>query len=138
MTNGPFRFREWKEHQHLIVEKNPNYWDAAKVRLNEIHFHPGESTQAQELAFRAGQLHTTWDVPLAKVEAYRKDSPKLLRVEPYFESYFLRFNTKHRVFSDFRVRRALSLAIDRETIVKNILRGGQIAATGLTVSVPAP
>jgi oligopeptide transport system substrate-binding protein len=132
VTNGPFRFREWKDGQHLIVEKNPHYWDAAKVRLNEIHFHPGESTQAQELAFRAGQLHTTWDVPLSKVEAYRKESPKLLRVEPYFESYFLRFNTKHRVFSDFRVRRALSLAIDREAIVKNILRSGQVAATGLT------
>ena len=132
VTNGPFRFREWKDDQHLIVEKNPHYWDAAKVRLNEIHFHPGESIQAQELAFRAGQLHTTWDVPLAKVDAYRKDAPKLLRVEPYFESYFLRFNTKHRVFSDFRVRRALSLAIDREAIVKNLLRGGQVAATGLT------
>ncbi|WP_414663406.1 peptide ABC transporter substrate-binding protein [Horticoccus sp. 23ND18S-11] len=131
VSNGPFRFREWKEHQHVALEKNPNYWDAAKVRLNAIYFHPGESTQAQELAFRAGQLHTTWDLPLSKVDAYRKDSPGLLRIEPYFESYFLRFNTKHRLFSDARLRIALSLAIDREAIVKNILRGGQTAATGL-------
>lgn len=132
VSNGPFRFREWKDHQHLIVDKNPNYWDAARVRLNAITFHPSESTQNQELAFRAGQLHTTWDVPLSKVEAYRKESPELLRLEPFFESYFLRFNTKHRLLSDYRLRRALSLAIDREAIVKNILRGGQTVATALT------
>jgi len=132
VSNGPFRFREWKDHQHIVVEKNPQYWDAANVRLNEIYFYPSESTQSQELAFRAGQLHTTWDVPLAKIDAYKKDAPALLRVEPYIESYFFRFNTKHRLFSDVRLRRALSLAIDREAIVKNVLRGGQVAATALT------
>jgi oligopeptide transport system substrate-binding protein len=130
--NGPFRLREWRDHLHLAVEKNPHYWDAARVRLNEVVFHPAESTQAQELAFRAGQLHTTWDVPLAKIDAYRQETPARLIVEPYFESYFLRFNTRHRHFADVRLRRALSLAIDRESIVRNILRGGQTAATALT------
>ena len=132
VTNGPFRLREWKDHQHLAVEKNPHYWDAAHVRLNEIYFYPSESTQAQELAFRAGQLHTTWDVPLSKIEAYRQDAPTLLRVEPYFESYFFRFNTRHPLLSDVRLRRALALSIDRAAIVKNILRGGQSVATSLT------
>lgn len=132
VSNGPFRLREWKDHQHVIVDKNPHYWDADKVRLAAIHFYPSESTQAQELAFRAGQLHTTWDVPLSKIEAYRKNSPELLRVEPYFESYFLRFNNRHAVLADVRLRAALALAIDREAITKNILRGGQTAATGLT------
>jgi len=132
VSNGPFHLREWKDHQHVIVEKNPHYWDAEKVRLAAVHFYPSESTQAQELAFRAGQLHTTWDVPLSKIEAYRKDSPELLHVEPYFESYFLRFNNRHAVLSDVRIRAALALAIDREAITKNILRGGQTPATGLT------
>jgi oligopeptide transport system substrate-binding protein len=132
VSNGPFQFREWKEHQHLTVEKNPHYWDAAKVRLKTITFYPSESLQNQELSFRAGQLHTTWDVPLSKIETYKKESPALLRIEPYFESYFLRFNTRHAVLSDLRIRLALSLAIDREAIVKQILRGGQTAATALT------
>jgi oligopeptide transport system substrate-binding protein len=132
VSNGPFRLREWKDHLHVATEKNPHYWDAAKVKLNAVVFYPSESTQQQELAFRAGQLHTTWDVPLSKVEAYRKDAPALLRVEPYFESYFLRFNTKHRLLSDPRLRRALALAVDRESIVKNILRGGQTVPFSLT------
>ena len=132
VSNGPFRLREWKDHQHIAAEKNPHYWDAAKVRLNEVIFYPSESTQNQELAFRAGQLHTTWDVPLSKVDAYRKEAPALLRVEPYFESYFLRFNTTRAPFTDPRVRRALALAVDQESIVKNVLRGGQTPATALT------
>ena len=69
-----------------------------------------ETLTAGIAAFRAGQLHTTWDVPLAKIDAYKKDAPALLRVEPYIESYFFRFNTTHRLFSDVRLRRALSLA----------------------------
>ena len=132
VSNGPFRLREWRESQHLAVEKNPNYWDVAHVRLNEIRFYPSESLQSQEFAFRAGQLHTTWDVPLSKIDAYKKDSPALLRVEPIFDSYFLRFNVTTPIFRDPRVRQALALTIDREAIVKNILRGGQIPATGLT------
>lgn len=130
--NGPFRLVEWRDHRHLEVERNPHYWDAARVRLKGIRFHPAESTQAQELAFRAGQLHTTWDVPLAKVAAYRRESPELLRVEPYFESYFIRFNTRHPVLRDARVRRALALAIDRTAITRDVLRGGQAPAHALT------
>jgi oligopeptide transport system substrate-binding protein len=132
VSNGPFRLREWRVNQHIVVEKNPYYWDAAKVRLNEIWFYPSESLQSQEFAFRAGQLHTTWDVPLSKLDAYRKNSPNVLRVDPIFESYFVRFNVTTPAFKDPRVRRAFALTINREAIVKNILRGEQIPATGLT------
>ncbi|MDP3069784.1 MAG: peptide ABC transporter substrate-binding protein [Opitutaceae bacterium] len=132
VSNGPFRLREWRDHRHIAAEKNPHYWDAARVRLREVVYYPSESTQNQELSFRAGQLHTTWDVPLSKLDAYRKETPALLRVEPYFESYFFRFNTTRAPFTDARVRRALALAIDRDAIVKNILRGGQTPAHALT------
>ncbi len=132
VTNGPFQLVEWKEHQHIRVEKNPRYWDAAHVRLNEIWFYPSESLQSQEFAFRAGQLHTTWDVPLSKIDAYKKDDPAVLRVEPAFESFFVRFNVEHPPFQDVRVRRAFALSIDRGSIVRNILRGAPQAAPALT------
>jgi oligopeptide transport system substrate-binding protein len=130
--NGAFRLREWKDHQHVATEKNPHYWDAARVRLNGVRFYPSESTRSQELAFRAGQLHTTWDVPLSKLDAYRATQPSVLRMEPYFESYFFRFNVTRPPFTDVRVRRALALAIDRDAIAKSVLRGGQTPATALT------
>lgn len=130
--NGPFRLREWRKDQHLSVEKNPHYWDAAQVRLNEIRFYPSESLQSQELAFRAGQLHTTWDLPLSKLDAYRAEDSPALRIEPVFDSYFVRFNVTAPAFRDPRVRRAFALAIDRDAIVRNVLRGGQLPARALT------
>lgn len=129
ISNGPFRLRAWRERQHLHAEKNPHYWDAPRVRLNEIRFYPAESTQSQELAFRAGQLHITWDVPVNKLDAYQRDDLASLRQDPFYETYFLRFNVTRPPFDDVRIRRALALALDRESLVRNVTRGGQRAAT---------
>lgn len=75
--------------------------------------------------FRTGQLHKTNELPNAKIDAYRRENPESLRIEPYLGVYFYRINTTRPPFNDKRVRRALALAIDRDAIVKNVTRGGQ-------------
>ncbi len=132
VTNGPFVLKKWVQNQVIETAKSPHYWDAAKVRLNGVCFYPVESVDAEERMFRAGQLHITETVPIAKIEAYRRDSPHLIRSDPYFASYFYRFNTRKPPFNDVRVRRALSLAIDRDAIAHKILKGGEQPALGLT------
>jgi len=131
-SNGPFRLVAWRKDQNMELEKNPFYWDASHVRLNGIKYFSNESLQSQEFAFRAGQLHVTWNVPLSKLQAYSDKHPEMLRVEPSLESYFIRFNTTRKPFDDLRVRKAFSLAIDRQAIVANILKGGQKPAASLT------
>jgi oligopeptide transport system substrate-binding protein len=128
VSDGPFRLVAWRDHQVVELEKNPHYWDAAHVRLNGLRFFPNESVQGQELAFRAGQLHKTWSLPLAKIAAYRASNPALLHVDPSVECFFVRFNVTRKPFDDPRVRRAFSLAIDREVMVNEVLRAGQTAA----------
>ena len=130
--NGPFQLQSWEPNQRLAVVKSPTYWDAATVRLNAIHFHPIDSLDAEERAFRAGQLHVTYALPFSKVEAYRRDAPQLLRVDPYLNTYFLRFNIKSPFLNEPRVRRALALGIDRAAIVGKVLRGGQLPAEAFT------
>jgi oligopeptide transport system substrate-binding protein len=130
--NGPFMLQSWEPNQRLVVVKSPTYWDAATVRLNAIHFHPIDSVDAEERAFRAGQLHITYALPFSKVEAYRRDSPQLLRVDPYLNTYFLRFNVARPFLNEPRLRRALALAIDRSAIVNKVLRGGQLPAEAFT------
>lgn len=130
--NGPFVLKDWKINDHIVVAKNPKYWDATQVRLREIHFYPIESNDNEERAFRAGQLHVTSTVPTTKIDTYRKDS-SVLRTDDYYGVYFYRINIdptkeKNKALLDARVRRALSMAIDRESIVKNVTRGGQTAA----------
>ncbi len=130
--NGPFKLKYWKPNQKIIVEKNPLYWDADRVKLNEIHFYPIESAETEERMFRTGQLHRTNTVPLSKLDVYRRENPDLLRIEPLLSVYFYRCNTTRPPFDDVRVRRAFALAIDRESLVTNVLRGGQLPAYNFT------
>ena len=130
--NGPFSLKSWEPNQRIIVEKSWTYWDAAKVKLTAIHFYPIDSIDAEERAFRSGQLHITYVLPLTKVDAYRREAPQFLRIDPYLNTYFFRLNLRRPPFGDDRVRRALSQAVDRAAIVEKILHGGQRAATAIT------
>ena len=130
--NGPFVLKAWQRNQVIIVEKSGTYWDAAKVRLHAIHFYPIDSLDAEERAFRAGQLHLTEAMPSAKIEAYRQSQSPFLRVDPYLGTYFYRFNLRQPFLNDPRVRRALAMAVDRRAIVEHVLRGGQLPAAAFT------
>ena len=130
--NGPFTLAEWKAAQRIVVKKSPTYWDAAKVRLNEIHFHVTESRDAEERAFRAGQLHLTEALPPSKIETYRRNNPAVLRIDPYLGTEFYRLNLTRPFLNDRRIRRALAQAIDRTAIVEKITRGGQTPAHAFT------
>lgn len=130
--NGPFQLTEWQFTHSITVERNPHYWDAATVKLNGIKFIPIVSDATEERAFRDGQLHATNTVPLSMLDYYGKNRPEVLHVDPMLGIYFYRINVTRQVFKDARVRKALALAVDREALVKNVLRGGQKPALGFT------
>ena len=130
--NGPFVLTEWRPNQRIIVTKSPTYWDAATVRLQAIHLYPIDSRDAEERAFRAGQLHVTEALPAGKAETYLRDQPKVLRVDPYLGTEFYRINVTRPFLNEKRVRRALALAVDRRAIVDRILQGGQEPAAAFT------
>ncbi len=130
--NGPFTLTDWRPDQHLRAERNPHFRDAAAVALNAVVFHPYPSATAQENAFRAGQLHLTSTVPLTKIDAYRREEPAALRLDPFFQTAFIRFNTTRPPLDDVRVRTALALAIDRDALAAHVLTGGESPAPRLT------
>jgi oligopeptide transport system substrate-binding protein len=130
--NGSFVLKEWKLNRILIVEKSPTYWDADTVKLKEIHYYPVQNNSTEERMFRAGQLHITSTAPNEKIAEYRKTDPGSLNITPYLGTYFYRFNTKVKPLDDVRVRRALSMSINRQQIVKHITKGGQIPAYTFT------
>ena len=128
--NGPFVLAEWTVGKRIVAKKNPQYWDAAHTRLNEVIFYPIDENETEERAFRAGQLHRTYpgNIPTAKIDVYRRTQPGLLRIPPYMGSYYFMLNVTRAPLDDARVRRALSMAVDREAIVKNVTRADQQAA----------
>ncbi len=128
VSSGPFVLKEWVPHQHIVVEKSPTYYDRERVRLNAIHFYPIESIDAEERAYRAGQLHATWSLPLSKVRSLQAEKSPSLRIDPVLQTYFFRVNVRKPPFNDPRLRRALALAIDRDVIAGKILAGGRTPA----------
>lgn len=130
--NGCFSLAEWRPRQFVRVTRNLHHWDRDHTRLNAVVFHPIESEDAEERAFRAGQLHVTSTMPISKIAAYQREQSPFYEPHTFLATYFLRFNVEKKPLDDRRVRRALSLAIDRERFVREVLKGGQTPARHLT------
>ena len=130
--NGAFQLSAWKINRRITVQRNPYYWNADHVGLNQIVFYPTENAVSEERMFRAGQLHRTSSVPSDKIPSYLETQNSSMRISPYLGTYFYRINTNVPHLQSKLVRRALALTIDREAITKNILKGGQIPAYAFT------
>ena len=122
VSNGAFKLKKWQLNRHIVVEKSELYWDADRVRLNGIVFHPIDNTVTEERMFRAQQLHYTAEVPLDKIPLYEAMEPSPLRRAPYLGTYYFQLNTTREPINDIRVRRALAMAIDRQTLVDTVLQ----------------
>lgn len=122
---GPFILAEWSPNQKVVLTRNPHYWDAATVKLDRMEFYPTEDISSEERMFRTGQLDKTNELPNSKIDTYRKEYPESLSIDPYLGLYFYRINVTRPPLTDKRVRKALALALDRESIVKNVTRGDQ-------------
>ena len=130
--NGAFVLKEWKLNRILTVEKSQTYWDAETVKLNEIHFYPIANGSTEERMYRAGQLHVTSGLPSEKISTYRDNNSESLNITAYLGTYFYRFNTRVPPLGDKRVRKALSMSINRSQIVERITKGGQLPAYAIS------
>lgn len=130
--NGPFMLKAWESNSFVEVAKSPTYWNRAAVKLNGIRFIPIENQPAEEAAFRSGQLHKTERVPLSKIAVYRREAPEKLHIVPFSGVYYYNFNVTQPPFDDVRVRRALAMAVDRESLVRNVTLAGETPAYHFT------
>ncbi len=123
--NGPFILREWRANQHLLVTPNPHYHAAARVHVAGIRFQIYDHGDTEERAFRAGLVDVTMAVPFTKLDNYE---PPIRQRQLLHETRYFALNTTRPPLDDARVRRALALAIDRTSLVENVLRGGHQVA----------
>jgi len=132
VSNGPFVLDEWLLNRRITVRKSDTYWDRDRVRLNKVVFYPIENEVSEERGFRAGQVHFTQSVPLDKIPVYNalENSPYVQA--PYLGTYYYLINTKRPPLDDPRVRRALSMALDRETLTRTVMQGSVIPAYSIT------
>lgn len=130
--NGPYQLKEWVINKEIVVEKNPYYWDAESVSINEIHFLPIDDVSTEDQVFNSGRLHYQNTVPPDMIPIYKKENDPYLRMEPWIATYYYSINVTDPILQDERIRKALSLAINRRAIVKRVTRGDQAIALSLT------
>ncbi len=129
--NGAFKLDEWIVQSHLKVVRNPHYWDSANTKLEEVWFYPTEDQNAELQRFRAQELDITEVIPAAQIGFIRENLAKELVISPYLGSYYYGFNVTRPPFKDNpKLRRALSLAVNRDIITQQVLNLGQISAYG--------
>ena len=130
VSNGPFTLQAWKPQEVVEVVQSEHYWDHASVRLNGINFYTHAQLQTEERQFRTGNLHITDTVSPQKIAAYQDD--ERLRINPYFGAYAYKFNTTKPPFDNAKVRLAFAMAIDRESVVNDVTKGGETSVTHYT------
>jgi oligopeptide transport system substrate-binding protein len=130
ISNGPFKLSSWQDKSALVMEKNPRYWDAAAVKLDEVNVTLTDSPATDERLFRTGKIDWLLQVLPEKLDYWRED--KSFRSDPQLAVVMLKVNVTKAPLDDKRVRQALSLAIDRERLVKFVTKGGELPAATFT------
>ncbi len=126
---GPFTLKEWVHDDYISIVKNP-FWpgteEIPQPKLDEVVFHMLDEP-AQLAEYEAGNMDMVSSPPLSDLDRIKADPTlsKELSVSPQFCTYYYGFNTKAPVVDDARVRRALSMAVDRQSLIDNVTKGGQ-------------
>lgn len=131
VSNGAYALKEFVPNSHIKMEKNKNFHDAANVQIDTVLYYPAPDLAAAARRFQAGELHMTTDIPADQIQQLREKLGSQVKVAPYLGTYFLIVNTAKKPFDDVRVRRALSLVIDREFIAEEIWGGTMLPAYGV-------
>lgn len=124
--NGPFLLQEWKPQERLVFVPNPKYWDAKTVKLQKITLLPIDDLSTSYQMYKAGKVDWLDAVPLELMDEIklRKDYQNA----PYYGTYYYIYNVTRKPLDDPRVRKALSMAFDRQALVDKVTKGGQIPA----------
>lgn len=127
VSNGPLKMIDWVPGSHITFAKNENYWNADKITLNTLKFVLMEDSNAAYSAYQTGEVQMIRDVPTEEIPGL-KDSPDF-HLEPRMATSYTIFNTQKAPFDDANVRRALSLAVDRDYIANTLMMGTSLPAS---------
>ena len=131
VSNGAYRLEEWVVQSHVKLVRNGNYWDNGNTTIDEVWYYPTEDQTAELSRFRAGELDLSYVIPKRQVDWIRENLPDELVISPYLGVYYFGFNTTRPPFENSpELRRALSLAVDRDIITRQVTNAGEVPAYG--------
>lgn len=129
ICNGPFYISEWVPGSYILCAKNPNYWNADAIKLDGIKFNLIEDSNAAYSAYQTGDVQFIKSVPTEEIPSLTGSSE--FHVDPIIGTYYISLNIEREPFNNPDVRKALSLAIDREYVAGTLMQGTYTAAGNL-------
>ncbi len=127
VCNGPFVLSEWRPRDAIVMVPNENYWNRNMVRLTKIVAKPFDDLNTAYNEYIAGKMDWLPDVPQKRIDEVMLDPDYY--AWPWLGAYFYRFNTTKAPFDDLRVRQALNLSIDKQSLCLDTLKSGETPAT---------
>ena len=121
ISNGPFYVSEWVPGSYIMMTKNPYYWNADAIKLDGIKWNLIEDSNAAYSAYQTGEVLMIKDVPTEEIPTLKDNAE--FHVDPIIGTYYLSMNLQRDAFKDAKVRKALSLAIDRDYVANTLMQG---------------
>jgi oligopeptide transport system substrate-binding protein len=131
VSNGAFTLSEHIPNDHLTVVKNPTYHDAANVRLDKVVYWPTEDRSTAMKRYEAGEIDSNDDFPTEQLADLQARFGDQLKLGPYLGTYYYAMKWDKEPWSNVELRRAISLAIDREFIADKVWGNTMVPAYGM-------
>lgn len=131
VSNGAYKLTEWKHKDSMKLEKNENYYDKDKINLDEVNFVMIESADTAWQMYQSGELDLVYPLPQDVIPELKSKNDPELDIAPDLSLYYYNLNNDVKPFNNVKVRKALSMAIDRKALVEHVAQGGQKPAYGI-------
>jgi len=129
VSNGAFVLKEWVQGSYILADRNTHYWNNAATHVDGVKYLHIADENAELTRYRSGAMHFTAVVPRGQFDWIKANLGDQLHISPQLHTYYYGFNLRKEPFkSNAKLRRALSMAIDRDKLVKYVLRVGELPA----------
>lgn len=133
VSNGAFILSSWDVNSKIVLTKSPTYWDAKNVQLTKFTYLAVEDGNADVKLYESGENDFVYQLPPGTYEKYKAQYPNDIRNSPMLGLRYYSFLNTDPVLKDIRVRKALSLVIDRDILSQRVTADGQVPAYGVLV-----
>jgi peptide/nickel transport system substrate-binding protein len=130
-SSGPFYVTEWAKGDRILLQKNPNYWDAPKPYLDELEFRIVPDDNTRVIMLEAAELDIATDVPYNQIETLRQMPGIVVQVDPLSRVDYIALNHLREPFDDVNVRKAVNYAVNKDQIIQTVLFGNAEPAQSL-------
>jgi oligopeptide transport system substrate-binding protein len=120
VSNGGYTLAEWVPNDHLKLVKNPKFHDAANVKIDVVNYIPTEDRSSAMKRYEAGELDSYDDLPTEQLADLKAKFGDQVRVKPYLGTYYYAIKTDKEPWSNPKLRRAISMAIDRDFLAEKV------------------